>query len=267
MVRVVRVYIVTYTRNDLLNRLLDALRTSDEVPETQVECYVINNHSDFELTEANQVYVTRVYHNTLRPDFSTGHLARNWNQAIINGFESLLAPKCDLVVTMQNDTLPKVDWLPMLLRLHQDYDFVQFGAGDEFCSYTVEAVRRIGLWDERFCGIGYQEADYFLRARLFCHRSIINDTYHRRVYQPVSMSCLHDVPTGYHRGESYYESATRHHAYCARLFKLKWGGVSPEWDQSEPPSDLVPSVPSFIYYPYFELDVYPWSMTTQRYIS
>lgn len=53
------------------------------------------------------------------------------------------------------------------------------------CSYLPEAVKKVGLWDERFCVIGVHEGDYFLRQKLFnplC--SSINDLSHGRMYNP-----------------------------------------------------------------------------------
>ena len=46
-------------------------------------------------------------------------------------------------------------------------------------SYTPEAVRKIGMWDENFFGVQYKEADYWIRALIFNkEKSCINDTLH-----------------------------------------------------------------------------------------
>ena len=62
------------------------------------------------------------------------------------------------------------------LELHKKYSFIQFGRGCGFMSFKPEAIKKIGLWDERFCNIGFHEADYFLRAFLFNNESTtLND--------------------------------------------------------------------------------------------
>ena len=38
-------------------------------------------------------------------------------------------------------------------------------AGDALTSYTAAAISKIGLWDERFCNIGWQDLDYWFRVR------------------------------------------------------------------------------------------------------
>jgi hypothetical protein len=44
---------------------------------------------------------------------------------------------------------------------------------------TSNAVKQVGLFDERFCNIGLQEADYFLRCLLYNKdRSSLNDIEH-----------------------------------------------------------------------------------------
>ena len=65
-----------------------------------------------------------VIHNSVRADFSTGHLARDWNCAIINGFKSLTNPDCDILVTCQNDTLFNPTWIEQLIEYHKKYCFI-----------------------------------------------------------------------------------------------------------------------------------------------
>lgn len=65
-----------------------------------LEIYIINNHSN---SEINKDYLDNI--TILRPDFSTGHLSRNWNQAIINVFQNLKNPDYNIVITNQNDII------------------------------------------------------------------------------------------------------------------------------------------------------------------
>mgnify|MGYP003342408573 CR=1 FL=1 len=94
-----------------------------------LEINVINNHSNFSL---NKEYddIVKVWHNTLRPDFSTGHLSRNWNQAILNGFKSILKPDCDILITAQDDVEYCKNYITTLIEYHKKYNFIQTGKGE-----------------------------------------------------------------------------------------------------------------------------------------
>ena len=160
----IKQYIVTYNNSLQINNCLDSIFSKLSKEELSIlEIYIINNHSNLEINKEYLDNIT-ILNNNLRPDFSTGHLARNWNQAIINGFQNLNNPDCDIVITNQDDTIFKENYINQIIELHKNFDLIQFGWGDNFISYTPNAIKRIGLWDERFCNIGYQEADYLLRA-------------------------------------------------------------------------------------------------------
>ena len=106
-----------------------------------------------------------VIENTVRPDYSTGHLARDWNTGLVQGFRDLDQPASRVVVLLQTDTEVSPRFASKLNDLHfkQGLEFIQEGAGDEFQSFRPEVVQRVGLYDERYCGIYHQEDDYFLR--------------------------------------------------------------------------------------------------------
>eukprot|EP00854_Cymbomonas_tetramitiformis_P022990 gene22990-27809_t len=168
----IKIFIVTYKNNDILNNtchhlnecIINAKRTLSNI---DVQVNIINNHSDFILDEKYKHF--NVIHNQCRPDQSTGHLARNWNQAIMLGFENVKDPKCDILICMQNDCIMKLDALPKIIKAHETYSFIQYGRGDEYHSYTIDSVKKVGLWDEHYCGIHYQEYDYFIRQKLYNH--------------------------------------------------------------------------------------------------
>jgi len=173
-----KIYIVTYQRSDILNDTLAKLFNSDFSKVDNTEVNIINNHSEFYLDPKFRSKVN-VLHNTLRPDWSNGNLAENWNQALINGFKDLNNPDCEYLVTMQNDTSVHPNWCTNLFEMHKKYNFIVGKYGDNLVSYTPEAVKTIGIWDENFFGVQYKEADYWLRALIFNkEKSCINDTLH-----------------------------------------------------------------------------------------
>ena len=61
---------------------------------------------------------------------STGHLARDWNQCLVNGFGNLSSPTADMVVCMQADNQVAPDFISRLQKLHTKYDMVNAGTGD-----------------------------------------------------------------------------------------------------------------------------------------
>ena len=107
------------------------------IPDTEVT--IINNHSEFELNDEFKDKVV-VLHNNTRPDWDTGNLARNWNEALLHGFKNLNEPDAKIVVTMQNDIVLDPNWATNLLKMHQKYTFVTGQLGDNIVSYLPEAV-------------------------------------------------------------------------------------------------------------------------------
>jgi len=173
-----KIYIVTYKRSDILNDTLSKLFSSDFVELENTQVTIINNHTDFHLDPAHEEKV-RVLHNVLRPDWSNGNLAENWNQALLDGFRDLNNPDAEYVVTLQNDTSVHPQWCSNLLKMHERFSFIVGRFGDNLVSYTPEAVKKIGIWDENFFGVQYKEADYWIRALIFNKsKSCINDTLH-----------------------------------------------------------------------------------------
>lgn len=105
----VSVYIVTYKNaHDLNQNIASLLATSGGM---DLRINIINNHSDFSLNPKYEKSVT-VLHNSLRPDFSTGHLARSWNQALIHGFRDLKNPASEIVITFKTMSFSNQDGYP-----------------------------------------------------------------------------------------------------------------------------------------------------------
>lgn len=183
----IKIYIVTYNNNNALNNTLDSLFTTI-TDNHNIFIYLINNHSNLYINNdySNKIHII---HNSVRPDFSTGHLARDWNCAIINGFQDLNNPNCDILVTCQNDSVFSPSWLDKLILWHEKYSFISACPGDGFCSYTVDSVKNVGLWDERFNSIEFQEADYFNRQKIFNRNNAsINDFHHNRVLNKILLN-------------------------------------------------------------------------------
>ena len=139
----IKQYIVTYNNEKQINNCLNSIFTQLSDEELNIlEVNVINNHSDLSI---NKEFLTKIkiLNNDLRPDFSTGHLSRSWNQAIINGFRDLKKPDCDILITNQDDTKFTKNYINKTLELHQTFDLLQFGWGDNFVSYNINAIKKL----------------------------------------------------------------------------------------------------------------------------
>ena len=241
----IKIYIVSYNHREQLDNNLNSLYSSN-FKEHNVEVYVINNHSNFSMDESFHSKV-HVLHNSTRPDFSNGHLSRNWNQALMNGFKDLSNPDCDIVVCCQDDTVWFPDSIEKLVDIHNTYSFYTCTWGDGFCSYTPEAVKTIGMWDERFCSLTFQEADYFFRAYIYNRdKSSINDSFHNRLLN----STFEIVGRTNIRNQS---SNNYVHSYTMNLFKAKWYNCEPErWNFNVASLPTASAITNFVLYPYFE---------------
>jgi hypothetical protein len=255
----IKQYIVTYNNNVLLERCLRSMKAATH------EITIIDNFGNCDV-DTFGLNVT-IIKNSLRPPFSTGHLARDWNAGLILGFKNLTAPDADIVILNQNDVIFKDDYVNKLIKLHERYDFIQMGSGDEMMSFTPMAVKRIGLFDERFCNIGFQEADYLLRARIYHpERSTITDTIHDRIHNPLPKfeSVIEEVECGHVRGEESTNKSAHYHITSQSVFYFKWKTepvfeLDRNWSKSnwgKRPvgfdfNTLRPTT-SHIFYPYFE---------------
>jgi hypothetical protein len=238
----------------------------DEAQKSFLEVYVVNNHTDFDLDPELESKVT-VLHNTLRPDFSTGHLARSWNQCIINGFKSILSPDCDILITNQDDVEFEQDYIYKLIEYHKTYNLIQVGKGDSLMSYTIESIENIGIFDERFCTITFQEFDYYIRAMVHNYdKTSINDYYHNMLVNPIpDLKILKETQSGFERGEEYHVESDIYRHVCSHLFEKKWSHF---WYTIFVNQDLrfktEPLITSFVYYPYFER--YVLTLKKQKYV-
>ena len=180
-------------------------------------------------------------HPSLRPMNAHGQLARSWNEALVLGFGNLNAPAADFVMTVQADAVLLPGWWPAIEPLvtfdpalaRRRCDLLTLGRGDFLVLYTPEAVRRIGLWDERFTGVTDQDADYFLRARLhLADGSCVHDWHHGRTHTQLNRSSAAEVdrrvwdakaPTGKMRNMAWRQAAETARGHSMALFYRKWG--------------------------------------------
>lgn len=249
----IKIYIITYKGDDKVRRNLDSLSVSDII-DYEYEVYIINNHSSFNINnlelDSFSMNNIKILHNVLRPDFSNGHLSRNWNQAIVNGFKDLNKPDCDILIHCQDDTLWEKDCFKKLINVHEKFTFIQYGLGDQFCSYLPEAVKKIGLWDERFNSITMQGEDYFTRAvRYNYYKTTVTDPRHMRKHNPLPNLNLIKRPPG-----KTWEQ--KHKGYGIRFFEMKWGMSGRDaFNKATKGEKINPHIESYMMYPYFEKDV------------
>jgi hypothetical protein len=262
----IKVFLVTYKNEPLLKNNIESLLDSD-LTAYDYSINVVNNYSThFGLTDYCRERNVSVLQNYLRPSFSTGHLSRSWNQCLINGFKSLETPDSDIVVLVQDDSMFFRNWCSYVVEKHNTYDFISMGGGDQFHSYKPNHIKQVGLWDERFCGIGYQEYDYFIRSFLYNRNRIsINDPKHARVYCPIDNFIISDSDEfiGGMRRDPRHIDSVKYHGISRSVLLAKWGNsidrLSTDigWDHElEYLSTLTASrIPNFVYYPYFEKDI------------
>jgi len=255
----IKAYFVTYKNNDELNKTLMSFKESG-ITNYDYEINIVNNASDYPVVVSDFFGLKyRIIKNETRPSFSTGHLARNWNECLIDGFRDPENPDCDIVILSQNDNTFHPNVIDMLVEAHKKYSFIQNGAGDSFHSYTIDSVKKVGLWDERFCGIGFQEGDYLLRQVLFNkENSSITDVVHNRMHNELNFNIIdYCKPTGFMRSDIHHHASLKYHFVSGDLFMLKWKGNESRdcpwqyWDEQSLNRFYIDR-PQHILYPYFE---------------
>lgn len=248
----IKVYVVTYNNDKILKDNLARLYSSDLLS-YDYSVHIVNNYS--KLIGFNDYLNLEILDNVLRPDFSNGHLSRNWNQSLMHGFRDLNNPDADLVVLMQNDTFVKRNCFSNLIEQHEKYDFIQIGAGDQLMSFNANAVKRIGIFDERFCSIGYQEADYFMSAYMLHKDKIsINDKHrHERQWNPIDDIFDKFIDSDYGLNGDFHSFAW--HDYNKHIFNLKWGCDPQNWYQYIENFNPHVKIKRYQTYPYFEKDI------------
>jgi len=253
-----KLYILTYNNEAHLNDGLTSLFAGD-LTQHELEVFIVNNHTNFHLHDEFVGRVT-VLHNVMQPDFGTGHTARNWNQSLMLGFKDLDNPDCDLVILAQDDCHYHYNWLNLLYTVHFElgYHFFCVGAGDMLHSYTPTAVKKVGMWDERYGNICFMEHDYFIRAAMYLgDTASVNDDGHMAglyTYNPISFAreIASNPPRNADKANLGPIRGKMDNPF-RELFKSKWGNYS----EFTPASQFVnnprkPGIPGYVLYPYFE---------------
>lgn len=288
------VTIVTYNNSQRLNENVEGLLASDLVTSGKYDWYIeaINNHSNFYLRPEFEKMV-KVHHNTVRPDWAyEGFLSRDYNSALIRGFKNLKAPINDCVIILQDDVVVKPNFMEKLEAARNlGIVFVMSGNGDSFNAFFPEAVRKVGLYDERFSS-GFHEGDYALRAiQKLGTKCSIGDFGHGRVWNNIDNGKFYTSHTQIDRFEQGRASkpdasdpgnTTRAESdfvtsppftqqqmeniwkrcgviWHEPFFRLKWGEYK-FYDWSEDfMKNVIPTlkerIPNHVYYSYFEKDI------------
>lgn len=163
----INLFIASYKRNEVLSETIDFILNSDFKTSCDGKIFVLSNHTSTIIKEKHRDKV-KVIRNEGRPDWSNGNLGESWNQAIVHGFKDLKKPQCDFVVCLQNDAIVAKNWCSNLINYHNNFDFIQGKFGDNAMSFNTKHIKKVGLFDERFCSIQFKEADYQIRS---CQRN------------------------------------------------------------------------------------------------
>jgi len=274
----IKVFIATYKRNDILAETLDCLFDSDFTEVCDGQVFVLSNHTSTEIQEKHKDKV-KVIRNEGRPDWSNGNLSESWNQAIVHGFKNLSKPDCDYVVTLQNDALVDKNWCSNLIKFHERFDFIKGKFGDNVMSFTPQHIKKVGLWDERFCSIQFKEADYDIRSiQRNGERVYLDDVMHRIEYnnnpsfdfdvkghRNINDDIKRRADDSEHQDIWNVSRGGIYRAYSWKWFNHKWKGThktSPNihgwcigWSddfKKNPPQGQKKEV---VRYPYFEKDI------------
>jgi hypothetical protein len=195
----IKLYIVTYRRDDVLNQNLRTLWAGTRHPEW-LEVTVISNHPEVQVEPGNLRPNLRVLINHTRHANSWGYLGRDWNFGIIDAFNTWKNPESvDWCVLAQND----VEWLPgwdTWLAGCKDLDLISQPVGDAVVALNIEAVRRVGLFDERFCTLHFHDIDYLNRAAVALKaRASVNDCHFGEIaaWNPVGNVLIKTSATGF----------------------------------------------------------------------
>jgi len=268
MARRISIFIATFSEDDSLKHLLTTLSTTDYGNAT-VKINIINN-SEIPLKERTRWSPSyenvSIYDDLFLSKNDFGHLAHTWNQAILKSFGDLQNPLTDILITLQADCSLVKSWFTEVDRLLENgFSFMQFGWGDEFLVHTVDSIKRIGLFDERFNSLVRHEKDYFIRGVLYNRNgSALHDYHHSRLHNNVGLP--HKVVEYSKRGstrptgESHLlrVKAQSMASYNGRLLEAKYGcflemdGMNFAKPIFKDNQNRPPCIQSFMLYPWFE---------------
>lgn len=224
----IKLYIVTYKKSEILNKNLDSLWRSCRNAHL-LEVTILSNHPEVIIYPANQRPNLRVVLNTVRSPNAWGYLSRDWNFCLMDGFKHWTNPNSvDWVVLAQNDVEWLDGWIEYLSGV-SNLDFISQPRGDQAMAFTIEAVRKVGFFDERFSTLHYQEADYFYRAILNLQAAAsINDDHEgsRSEWNPIGNRLIINTHSGYDEADNLHTA--KFQLELQGLFLGKWSLRSAE---------------------------------------
>jgi len=287
--RKVWVTIITYNNPEILSACMSSLMTSDLITSGKYKWYIeiINNHSNFRLKSDFEKVVT-VHHQTLRPDWDpNGHFTRDCNSVLVRSIKDLNNPINEQVIILQDDVILRPDFMEKLVDRHNSgLEFIMSGIGDALNSWLPSAVKKIGMYDERF-HTGFHEGDYILRAiQKLGMKCSIGDIAHGREWNRTDAGQFYisnnqgdrsepdaNDPINQTRAESdlvicppftqdQLDNVQKRlgTVWHEPLWKKKWGEEHTFYNWSEDfKYNVIPTlkqkIPNFIRYPYFEKDI------------
>jgi len=155
-------------KGDYLTELLRSLQNTDLLNYTH-RVMVINNGPY--TTKLNVKPPDFFINNMYRPKQLSPFLSRDWNACLQHGFGPEGIRSRQAVVLLQQDATPLRNFATTIRKWHFEKHKILIthnrqDLGDAIHSYTYAAVERIGMFDERFDYLAYQEIDFFTRAVL-----------------------------------------------------------------------------------------------------
>lgn len=228
----IKIYIITYKRDNVLNQNLKTLWESVNNID-DIDVTILANYPECLIDDENMRSNLRVIYNTTRMPYAWGYLSRDWNFCILDAFKNWKNPQnIDWCVLAQND----VTWVKdfdLYLKNNLKYDLISQPIGDQCIALNIEAVKKIGFFDERFTTLHYQEADYFLRAiSLLEDRCSINDGHFKN-----TSSLNHNPQENVLTYRTYFgcnDDDTLHNrknwAASDSFIKAKYSGLNPHMD-------------------------------------
>lgn len=171
----IKFYIITYKRDDVLNKNLQTLWENTNNP-SGIEVTVLSNYPQCTIYDENKRDNLRLIFNATRIPHAWGYLSRDWNFCILDAFKNWTNPEnTDWCVLAQNDVTWVKDW-DVWLENNTKYDFISQPVGDQCIALNIAAVKKVGFFDERLTTLHFQEMDYFIRAiGMLNERCSIND--------------------------------------------------------------------------------------------
>lgn len=220
----IKVYIVTYKKNDLLNKNLASLWQSIK-GKSDISVTILANHPDVVINDENKRDNLRVILNATRMPHAWGYLSRDWNFCILDAFKTWENDEdVDWCVLAQND-LEWVEGWDYWLETNDKYDFVSQPFGDQAIALNIDCVKKTGFFEERLTTLHFQEIDYFIRTILYMKdRTSINDEHKKHDYtvNPVGNVLTKTAASGFDENDQCMHNS-KNWQTSFNFISKKWG--------------------------------------------